>query len=231
MSDVADQFSNRTTWGYEVEFEPVGMGRVDLHCPALPELSTSGRDMGDAFRKAHEALDQAISRRVAQGQDVPPFDRLEQNSDSTWVVTLRAIHVIKVELHMALRAQGITRAALMRHLGWHRTQVDRLFDFDRDTQLDHIQRAANALGLNPNWRLKANLDASAEPMAQDAPALQLSSDGDGWRVRLAPADPTFAGDPLTPEAFASEADAIKFAQAIERALAQMGFRIQPRRLG
>jgi hypothetical protein len=46
----------------------------------------------------------------------------------------------------ALRESGITRAELMRRLGWKHESVDRLFRLDHASRLDQIEAAFKALG-------------------------------------------------------------------------------------
>jgi len=228
MDQISKDFSGRATWGYKVDFKARSPGRIDVVCEAFPELSATGRDKGEAFFNVHAELDRVVAQRISRGLDVPPFDDPKRSSNGAWIATLRAIHVLKVELYMALRERGWTRADLMRRLGWHRNQVDRLFDFDRDTQLDQVLMAAHALGRTPNLRLQANLEGLESEVPKNAPALQLTHDGDGWRVRLAPEDPAFAGEPLTLHALPTKEDAELYADAIERALARLGHRIRPR---
>jgi antitoxin HicB len=51
----------------------------------------------------------------------------------------------KVQLYWALQEAGITRAELMRRLGWKRESVDRLFRLDHATRIDQYQAAFDAL--------------------------------------------------------------------------------------
>jgi hypothetical protein len=44
---------------------------------------------------------------------------------------------LKVSLYRSLREAGLTRAELMRRLGWNRESVDRLFRLDHASRLDH----------------------------------------------------------------------------------------------
>ena len=53
---------------------------------------------------------------------------------------------LKASLYRALRESGITRAELMRRLGWNRESVDRLFRLDHASRLDQIEAALKALG-------------------------------------------------------------------------------------
>jgi antitoxin HicB len=195
------------TRGYAVTFVEEGRRNVRVQCAALPELDARGATKQEAFVKAHACLDRVVAERVRRSQDVPPFDR--PGRGHTFVVTLKAIHILKVQLNQTLRERGLTRAELSRRLGWHRNQVDRLFDFDHASRLDQIEEAACELGL----RLDTCLVGNVEGMS-----VQVTEDGDGWRVRLATENPACTGEPLTPRPLATEAEARTIEAAVKRAL-------------
>jgi antitoxin HicB len=52
----------------------------------------------------------------------------------------------KASLYRTLRESSITRAELMRRLGWNRNSVDRLFRLDHASRLHQIEAAFKALG-------------------------------------------------------------------------------------
>ena len=54
---------------------------------------------------------------------------------------------LKSALYMIMREEGLTRADLMRRLGWQRERVDRLFRLDHNSKLDVLQEAFKALGV------------------------------------------------------------------------------------
>jgi antitoxin HicB len=54
---------------------------------------------------------------------------------------------LKVDLYRAMRRAGVSRAELMRRLGWQRTSVDRLFQIDHASKLEQVEAAFHALGL------------------------------------------------------------------------------------
>jgi antitoxin HicB len=60
-------------------------------------------------------------------------------------VALPLMTSLKASLCRALRESGITRAELMRHLGWNRESVDRLFRLDHASRLGQIEAAFKAL--------------------------------------------------------------------------------------
>jgi antitoxin HicB len=110
--------------------------------PSLPEVTTFGEDDADALAHAIGAIEEALAARIADGEDIPaPRERLRGRS-----VALPLMTSLKVSLYRALRESGITRAELMRRLGWNRESVDRLFRLDHASRLDQIEAAFRALG-------------------------------------------------------------------------------------
>jgi hypothetical protein len=69
-----------------------------------------------------EAVAEALAARIADGADIPapPARR-------GVAVALPLMTTLKASVYRALRESGITRAELMRRLGWNRESVDRLF--------------------------------------------------------------------------------------------------------
>lgn len=112
--------------------------------PDFPELTSFGDDVDDALRHGRDALEEAIAARITQSLDVPhPRERRGKGH----FVEVPALARLKVALYRACRETGVTRAELMRRLGWHREQVDRLFRLDHHSRLDQLEAAFHALGL------------------------------------------------------------------------------------
>ncbi len=110
--------------------------------PAFPEITTFGDDKSQAFNQGGRAIEEAISARIANGDDIPhPLDKDEMQ----WGVELPLMSYFKCALYMLCRANDISRAELQRRLGWHREQVDRLFRIDHKSQLDQIEAAFKAI--------------------------------------------------------------------------------------
>lgn len=127
-------------FGYQIKMVADDNGTLLVTCPALPEVTTFGEDKADARRHAVEAMEEALAARIAEGLDIPAEDKRGQ------IVSLPLMTSLKVELYKALRKSGITRAELMRRLGWKRESVDRLFRLDHASRLDQIEAAFHALG-------------------------------------------------------------------------------------
>jgi antitoxin HicB len=130
------------TLRYPVKLEADDNGTVLATCPSLPEVTTFGEDDADALAHAVGAIEEALAARIADGEDIPaPRERLRGRS-----VALPLMTSLKASLYRALRESGITRAELMRRLGWNRESVDRLFRLDHASRLDQIEAAFRALG-------------------------------------------------------------------------------------
>jgi len=127
--------------GYRIKLEPDDNSTLLVTCPALPEVTTFGDDEADAMRHAVGAIEEAITARMAGGEDVP-----EGHQRGPRLVRLPALTVLKVALYRELREAGITRAELARRLGWKRESVDRLFRLDHASRLEQLEAAFGALG-------------------------------------------------------------------------------------
>jgi antitoxin HicB len=126
--------------GYRIKFVPDDNGTLLVTCPALPEVTTFGKDKADAAAHVVDAIEEAIAARIARGEDIP----LGQQRGP--LARLPALTALKVELYRQLRASGINRAELARRLGWKRESVDRLFRLDHASKLDQMEAAFRAFG-------------------------------------------------------------------------------------
>ena len=133
---------------YPLLFQPDDNGTVLVTCPVLPEMTTFGETTADAFQHGREAVEEALGARIARWQDipVPNRDELAPAFAEQRTVALSSLAATKTQLFLACRVNGVTRADLVRRLGWHREQVDRLFRFDHATRLDQFDAAFGALG-------------------------------------------------------------------------------------
>jgi len=130
------------TLRYPVKLETDDNGTVLVTCPSLPEVTTFGEDDADALAHAVGAIEEALAARIADGEDIPPPPQRPRGRS----VALPLMTSLKASLYRALRESGIIRAELMRHLGWNRESVDRLFRLDHASRLDQIEAAFKALG-------------------------------------------------------------------------------------
>lgn len=132
---------------YELTFEPDGDTWL-VTSPDFEEVVSYGENKEAACRNGREAILQAIAGRIADGEDIPvPVMELPEDAARSGFVQLPALAWLKAALYMNLRLQKKTRADLMRALGWHREQVDRLFRLDHNSSLDQMEKAFLALGI------------------------------------------------------------------------------------
>jgi antitoxin HicB len=105
-------------------------------------VTTFGEDDTDALAHAVDAIEEALAARIADGEDIAPPPEWSRGRS----VALPLMTSLKTSLYRTLRESGITRAELMRRLGWNRESIDRLFRLDHASRLDQIQAAFKALG-------------------------------------------------------------------------------------
>jgi len=56
---------------YPVIFTPDDSGTLLVTCPALPEVTTFGKDEEDAMQRAVDAIEEALAARIAHREDIP----------------------------------------------------------------------------------------------------------------------------------------------------------------
>jgi antitoxin HicB len=125
---------------YPLVFTPDDNDTLLVTCPDLPEVTSFGETETDALQYGAGAVAEAVAGRLADFEDIP------RPSEGQNAVPLDLQLSLKVMLAWALREDGLTRADLMRRLGGHRPQVDRLFDPNHAARLDRYEAAFAALG-------------------------------------------------------------------------------------
>lgn len=138
------------TLAYRVKLQPDDNGTLLVTCRALPEVTTFGENEADALRHARDAIEEALAARISDGQDVPNGD-----SRGRHLVRLPALTALKTELYRTMRVSGVTRAELMRRLGWNRESVDRLFRLDHASRLEQLEAAFIAIGRQVDFAIGA----------------------------------------------------------------------------
>ncbi|MBN8189543.1 type II toxin-antitoxin system HicB family antitoxin [Salipiger thiooxidans] len=124
---------------YPINVQPDGDGYL-VTCPDLPEVTSDGDTIAEALANGADAVEEALAGRLDD------FEAIPQPSEGDVTVSVSSLIGLKVMLYWELSAQGLTRADLMRALGWKRTQVDRLFDPLHMTRFDQFDAAFDALG-------------------------------------------------------------------------------------
>lgn len=133
------------TRAYRIELSPDDNGTLLATCPALPEVTSFGEDAASARLHAREAIAEALAARIARGEAIPAGDEDGE--------ALPLLAALKIELYEALRAARLTRADLVRRLGWNRESVDRLFRLDHASRTDQLEAAFAAIGMAVDVRV------------------------------------------------------------------------------
>ncbi len=154
---------------YEVILRPDDNGSILVTCPDLPEVTTFGEDEDDAMHRAADAIEEALAARITRREDIPPpsvpapaeifhsFPRFESGlvglmtepsprESGRRLVRLPPLTSAKVELYRVAGAQRVSKTELARRLGWHGPQVDRLFDLNHRSTIEHIDQALRVIG-------------------------------------------------------------------------------------
>ena len=113
--------------------------------PDVPEVCAHGENEGEVLLAAEGALDDALAGRLRGYQSLPVIGR---TAPAQHAVQPSALKRAKLSIYAAMMAQGISKSELARRLGWHRMQIERLFDLRNATRMNHIEAAAHALGLS-----------------------------------------------------------------------------------
>jgi antitoxin HicB len=159
---------------YTVTLTPDDNGTLLVTCADLPEVATFGEDELDAIQRAADAIEEALAARIARREAIPaPSTVAHQELRSARrkirlpiasppaperrLVFLAPLTTAKVELYRAARTQGVSKAELARRLGWHGPQVDRLFDLNHRSTIEHLDQALRAIGK----RLKVGVEDAA----------------------------------------------------------------------
>ncbi|WP_118136589.1 type II toxin-antitoxin system HicB family antitoxin [Oceanicella sp. SM1341] len=126
---------------YPVELTPDDNDTFLVTCPDLPEVTTFGEGQEEAIAHAAGAVAEALAGRLKRFSEIP------MPSAGETQVAVDLLTEMKVRLMWAAQGAGMSRADLMRALGWQRNQVDRLFDANHHTRLDQFEAAFHALGV------------------------------------------------------------------------------------
>lgn len=127
---------------YRLHLEPDDNGTVLVTSPDLP-IVTYGVGETEALHNAVDAIDTIIESMMRARDDIPmPLE--SASGDQFYAVPLQT--ELKIRLHQALKAAGMTRADLVRRLGWNRESVDRLFRLAHQSKIEQIEQAFAALG-------------------------------------------------------------------------------------
>ena len=134
---------------YELEIDADDNDTYIVTAPDFPEVTTYGVDVEECLLNGLNAIEEAVAARISRNEDLPkPFDDKDESEHRRqYAVRLRLLSFLKMGLYTCCRDDGISRAELVRRLGWHREQVDRLFRLDHKSQLEQIEQAFKAIDI------------------------------------------------------------------------------------
>ncbi len=129
---------------FELAIQPDDNGTWLVSSKDFAELVTFGETVEEAILQGRNAIEEAISARMSDGELIPYPSR--EPTGTGHFVEVPALVFLKVALYMLAKEKGVTNAKLARDLGWHREQVDRLFRLDHNSRIDQLERAFKAIG-------------------------------------------------------------------------------------
>ncbi len=109
----------------------------------MPGALTVGRDEAEAIVQAADALITLFVVFMDEGEPIPPPSRPKRGQPC---VVLPPLVAAKLGVYQAMRAAGLSQAALADKLGCDPRQVRRLFELDHRSRLDQLEAALGALG-------------------------------------------------------------------------------------
>jgi antitoxin HicB len=129
---------------YPALFEPSGDGGFVVTFPDFDWGITQGETEQDAREMAMDALSTMIREHIRKGEILPRPSN--PRGRKCRMIRLPALQAAKASLYLAFQASGIRKAELARRLGIPSANVDRLFDLNHRSRLDHIEAAFRVLG-------------------------------------------------------------------------------------
>lgn len=123
--------------------------------PDLPWGVTQGDTEAEALMRARDVLKIVLADCIERNLEIPEPGR--HRRPRYHMISLPVLQEAKVLLYNELRKAGMRKAELGRRLGIPAPNVDRLFDLNRRSRLDHLESAFEVLGR----RLRLELDPRA----------------------------------------------------------------------
>ena len=128
----------RYAYPYEVRPEPEG--GVFVSFPDVPEALTGAETEADVPRMARDALVAALSFYVDGGRALPV------PSPGQPVAPVPVLVALKLALHEAMLAQGVSNVELAKRAGADEKSVRRMRDLFQATKVDSLEAALRLLG-------------------------------------------------------------------------------------
>jgi antitoxin HicB len=129
---------------YPALFEPAREGGFVITFPDFDWGITQGDTEKEAREMAADAIRTMIQEHIRKGEEIPRPSKPRGRKHR--MIHLAAMDAVKAELYSAFQASALKKVELARRLGIPKTTVDRLFNLDHHSRLDHIEAAFAALG-------------------------------------------------------------------------------------
>ena len=125
---------------YPYEVRPEQEGGVFISFPDVPEALTGAETDADMPRMARDALVAALSFYVDGGRPLPA------PSAGQPAVSVPVLVALKLALHEAMLAQGVSNVELAKRAGADEKSVRRMRDLFQATKVDSLEAALRLLG-------------------------------------------------------------------------------------
>ena len=129
---------------YYALFEDDPAGGFSVSFPDLGYGGTQGETTEEALEMAEDLLKCILAELIKSGEPLPAPRK--HRGGKYRPVSLPALESAKVDLYLAFRESGITRAELARRIGSPKPNVERLFDLGHVSRLDQLEAAFRAIG-------------------------------------------------------------------------------------
>lgn len=133
--------SHALAWPVDLEPADEGGGFL-VSFPDWPANMTEGDTREEALAAAADLLETMVSAAMLHGEALPRPSASKRRP----LVYLGPMSAAKVRLNEALQQAGISKADLARRLNQTPQQVGRLFDLRRNSHIDQLTAAFEALG-------------------------------------------------------------------------------------
>lgn len=112
-------------------------------CRDLPAFNSVGDSLEEALIESADAIALVLQWHIDERTPIPAAT--EKKRSEHWV-ELPALDVAKIGLYQAMMAKGLRKVDLVRILGVHGPQVDRLLSLMHKSKLEQVEDALARLG-------------------------------------------------------------------------------------
>ncbi len=129
---------------YAALFDPAPEGGFVITFPDIGYGATQGETEEDAREMAEDFLASALWDLIRSGKELPRPKKYRGRNYR--LIRPSVLIAAKLQLYSDVLRSGIRKSDLARKMGISKTNVDRLFDIRRNSQIEQIELAFHALG-------------------------------------------------------------------------------------